>query len=102
MSTSDHPFTKRREKRLLSVGFAVGCFLGLIVFTGALTAIGSLRNCHEITRVYHVIQIQAERGLKSLPTIQYYKDHPAELAKAEQQTRAEIKTFNPPSCSSPF
>lgn len=104
---SDKPLTAKRERRFLGVGFLVGCFLGLIILVGSVTAVGSLENCHRINRVYTVIQQQGERGLATLGkpggnAFAYYQAHPAELAQAKVDLMAEIKEFDPPSCSLPF
>lgn len=95
------------ERRLLILGMILGSVIGLVILSLTWTGIGALTNCHHIQHVYRVIQQQGERGLSTIgkpggTAFAYYHDHPDELARAKQDLRAEIVSFNPPTCSLPF
>lgn len=84
----------------------IGTLLGLVV--AACLAVGTLTlvdvgkqqqvACEQVNALRSVLVTIVQRGEKSLPAIQYYKSHPAEMAAALAQAHAEEQTLQPVSC----
>jgi hypothetical protein len=52
--------------------------------------------CVELEEVRTFARDAAKRGLESLPTIDYYKTHPAEFNTAIRNLEQQIAYFSPP------
>ena len=52
--------------------------------------------CVEVEQVRTYARDAAQRGLKSLPALVYYQQHPAELARAIADLERQIRFFSPP------
>ena len=52
--------------------------------------------CVSVVRLDLAISETLQRSLKSLPKIQYYREHPAELRTAQRETRISLRKFVPP------
>lgn len=48
------------------------------------------RLCHATTANRAYIRGAIERGRKTLPTVAYYRDHPDELARQQQELRRSL------------
>lgn len=57
--------------------------------------------CDRVNKVYRTIQSQLQLSLRAIPTLTYYRTHPAELRAAQARTRAEIVAFRPQPCPHP-
>ena len=54
--------------------------------------------CVRIEALKSVARSQLHRGLKTLPTLTYYKEHPDELADARAQIHQQLHEFRPVKC----
>jgi len=54
--------------------------------------------CFRIEKLKAVARAQLNRALKTLPTLAYYKDHPAELRSARDQSLVQLHEFKPVRC----
>ena len=54
--------------------------------------------CHAVNQLRAVLVTLVVRGEKSVPTIQYYKQHPAEMARVQANSRAEEQQLQPIPC----
>jgi len=54
--------------------------------------------CVEIEKVKAEIRYTIQRSIKSLPTVGYYKSHPAELKSALEANRQILRTFAGKAC----
>lgn len=89
--------------------FGVGVALGLVILGGCLgLVIGILAiidvaniahaNCAGISELRNTLVTLVQHSTRTLPTLTYYKQHPAELAQALQQARQEIAALQAVSC----
>ena len=52
--------------------------------------------CVEVEQVRSYAREAAQRGLKSIPTIAYYRTHPAERRRAVRDIKRQVDFFSPP------
>lgn len=55
--------------------------------------------CEGVNRVNITIIATLKRNEATIPKLQYYKDHPEELARQEAEIAAEIVKFQPLACN---
>lgn len=55
--------------------------------------------CKAVNRVNTTIVDTLKRSEATIPKLQYYKDHPEELARQEAEIEAEIVKFSPLACA---
>lgn len=63
-----------------------------------IATLADYRACLRINKLNRLIQEQLRVSLRGLPTIAYYKRHPAELHRVQHQTANEIRAFAPETC----
>jgi hypothetical protein len=54
--------------------------------------------CLRLNKLYGLIQQQVRLSIQTTPTLEYYKNHPAELATVQARARQEIQAFAPEKC----
>ena len=54
--------------------------------------------CHAVNQLRGVLVSLVVRSERSVPTIQYYKQHPDELARVEAQAKSEERQLQPIPC----
>ena len=72
--------------------------LGLAVFTISRLSDANKDTCIQVQALKEQIVASLERSKKALPTIRYYKDHPAERRASLYNIYHEIHRFQPTSC----
>lgn len=70
--------------------------------TSFITIHNSITNCHRIEFLNKQIRETIVRGNKTLPTLGYYKAHPAELRNALRQNEIALEKFQPIQCRGIF
>lgn len=76
--------------------------VALIVFNIASTIAVGQYNCHQINHLNSYNLAAIKRAEKTLPTIAYYKKHPAELAVQQKYLHEQESNFSPIACASIF
>ena len=89
-------------RRLFWLATAIGFILGLAVLNGLWTLRSTTNNCQRIAQLELVIQGQIRRSLKTLPTLAYYREHPAELRYQLRLAHDELRAFTPSACTLKF
>lgn len=62
------------------------------------SAASALDNCQQIEAIKAQIRGTVEASLLRLPKVDYYEDHPDELAQAEKDARASVARFGEEDC----
>lgn len=95
------------DHRLLVKTVVFSALIAVVWWTGhSGVAVQSQRNCEAINQsnavLEHYIEQQINRAVDSLPTIEYYKQHPVELGRQlrnlEEQRAATREAFAPRPC----
>jgi hypothetical protein len=55
-------------------------------------------NCQQIEEIKASLRVTLQRSLDTLPTLEYYETHPAELAVAVASSKAALRKFAAQDC----
>lgn len=72
--------------------------LGLSDRTRVVNAV-TRRNCLQIEALKTLIREQLEQSIENLPRIAYYRDHPGELQRQQNEQARAVDRFRPLHCS---
>lgn len=84
----------------------VGILLAAALIYGGASAIADQRNardkaiCVQVEALKKSMRVIMTRSLTTLPTLQYYRDHPQELQKAVDSTNQALIDFKETKCDS--
>lgn len=89
-----------RRARLATFLFSLEILIlsAVIAYSTFIARDHRLTICEEVEKVKAQIHMTVERSNKTLPTIVYFREHPAELKQALEQNQKTLKTFAPDSC----
>ena len=90
-----HPFGRWSTNFVLIVCLVVGLGVAGKHF-GQANVKARYDFCVEVEQVRTYARDSASRALKSLPTLAYYKHHPAERAQALKDIQRQVDFFSPP------
>lgn len=83
--------------------FAIACALSFSIWQGTVNSEKTLHHadhnaCVRIEALKSLARTQLHRALASLPTLAYYRLHPAELASQSELIREQLHEFRPLPC----